>query len=79
VDLPASACTPAVLSRLKELFETHAGPSPVRVRFLSATGVKPLDVGTYRVDANGPLIAELRDLLGGEAARLEPELAGAPR
>ena len=79
VDLPASACTPAVLSRLKELFETHAGASPVRVRFLSSTGVQPLDVGSYRVDASGTLMAELRGLLGGEAARVEQELIGTPR
>ncbi|HEV8563556.1 MAG TPA: DNA polymerase III subunit alpha [Actinomycetota bacterium] len=79
VDLPASACTPAVLSRLRELFEAHPGPSPVRVRFLSSTGVTPLAVGTYRVEANGALMAELRVLLGGEAARMEHELAGAPR
>ena len=71
VDLPAAACTPSVLARLKELFEAHPGGAPVRVRFLSSTGVTPLQVGTYRVHPAGPLLGELRSLLGGEAARLE--------
>ncbi|MBI3647842.1 MAG: DNA polymerase III subunit alpha [Actinobacteria bacterium] len=79
VDLPASACTPAVLSRLKELFEANPGPSPVRVRFLASSGVTPLDVGTFRVEAAGTLMTELRALLGGDAARVERQLAGAAR
>ena len=65
VDLPASACTPAVLGRLRDLFEGHPGSSPVRLRFLSSGGATPLDVGNFRVDAAGPLVAELRVLLGG--------------
>ncbi len=78
VDLQAAACTPAVLARLKELFEANPGPSPVRVRFLASERVTPLDLGPYRVETSGPLLASLRDLLGGEAARIERALAGTP-
>ena len=60
-----------MLARLKELFEAHPGGAPVRVRFLSSTGVTPLEVGTYRVHPAGPLLGELGSLLGGDAARLE--------
>jgi DNA polymerase-3 subunit alpha len=79
VDLPASACTPSVLSRLKELFEAHPGGAPVRVRFMSSAGVTPLEVGTYRVHPAGPLLGELRSLLGANAARVERDpAAGGP-
>jgi DNA polymerase III subunit alpha len=77
VDLSATACTPAVLARVKELLEAHPGTSPVRVRFHSSSGVTPLDVGTFRVDADGSLLSELRTLLGGESARVEERLAAA--
>ena len=71
VDLPAPACTPAVLAKLKELFEGHPGGAPVRVRFLSSAGITPLEVGSFRVHPSGPLLGELRSLLGGDAARVE--------
>jgi DNA polymerase-3 subunit alpha len=71
VDLPAAACTPSVLAKLRELFEAHPGGAPVRVRFLSSTGVTPLQLGTFRVHPAGPLRGELRSLLGGDAARLD--------
>jgi DNA polymerase III subunit alpha len=71
VDLPPSACTPAVLSRMRELFEAHPGAAPVEVRFLSSQGVTPLAVGTYRVDPGAALSAELRELLGSGSARVE--------
>jgi DNA polymerase-3 subunit alpha len=71
VDLPAAACTPAVLSRMKELLEAHPGPATVQVRFHSANGVTPLEVGTLRVDPSGPLLGELHSLLGAGAARVE--------
>ena len=73
VDLPASACTPSVLAKLKDLFEAHPGGAPVRVRFLSSNGVTPLEVGSYRVHPSGPLLGELRSLLGGDAARVEQD------
>jgi DNA polymerase-3 subunit alpha len=77
VDLPAAACTPAVLDRLRELFEAHPGAAPVRLRFLSSQGVMPLDAGTFTVDPRGSLLDEVRGLLGEAAARLEqdPDLA----
>jgi DNA polymerase III subunit alpha len=71
VDLPAVACTPAVLSKMKELFEAHPGTAPVRVRFLSSEGVTPLEVGSFRVDAARSLLDDLRSLLGSGAARVE--------
>ncbi len=78
VDLPAAACTPSVLARLKDLFEAHPGGAPVRVRFLSSGGVTPLELGTYRVRPGGPLLGELRSLLGGDAARVERDPAADP-
>jgi len=78
VDLPAAACTPSVLARLKDLFEAHPGGAPVRVRFLSSGGVTPLELGTYRVHPGGPLLGELRSLLGGDAARVERDPAADP-
>ena len=47
VDLPAEACTHAVITRLRELFAAHPGGAAVRVRFLASTGVTPLDVATF--------------------------------
>jgi DNA polymerase-3 subunit alpha len=73
VDLPAEACTNAVITRLRELLAAHPGGSPVRVRFLSSTGVTPLDVGSFRVNASGSLLGEIRSLLGSAAARMEHE------
>ncbi len=72
VDLPAAACTPAVLSRVKELLEAHPGSAPVQVRFRSANGVTPIEVGSVHVDASGTLLSELRSLLGAGAARVGP-------
>ena len=70
VDLPAAACTPAVLARVKELLESHPGSAPVQVRFRSSNGVTPIEVGSVHVDASGTLLSELRSLLGAEAARV---------
>ncbi len=75
VDLSAAACTPVVLSNLKELFLAHPGSVAVSVRYLTSAGVTPLDVGPYRVAANGELLAELKRLLGDGAARLERDAA----
>ena len=50
VDLPAAACTPAVLAKLKELFEAHPG-GVARPGAVPLVGrVTPLEVGSYRVD-----------------------------
>jgi DNA polymerase III subunit alpha len=72
VDLPAAACTNAVIAKVKALLSSHGGPTPVRVRFISSQGVTPLEVGNFRVDATGGLLSELRTLLGSAAARVEP-------
>jgi DNA polymerase-3 subunit alpha len=71
VDLPAAACTPAVLEKVRELLRAYPGPSPVRVRFITSDGATPLQVGAFAVDAGSPLLGELRSLLGPAAARVE--------
>ncbi len=73
VDLPAAACTPVVLAKLRELFVAHEGSASVRVRFVASTGVTPLEVGAYRVNPAGNLMGELGMLLGSGCARLERE------
>jgi DNA polymerase-3 subunit alpha len=71
VDLPATACTPAVLGKLKGLLGAHPGEAQVRLRFLSSQGAMPLALGTFTVNPTGSLLGELRSLLGPQAARLE--------
>jgi DNA polymerase III subunit alpha len=71
IDLTAAACTDAVLAKMADLLRARPGPAPVRVRFHSAEGVRPLDVGEFRVDPIGSLMGELRVLLGAGAARVE--------
>jgi DNA polymerase III subunit alpha len=71
VDLEATACTPAVLAKLKELFEAHPGGAPVRLRFLSSAGVTPLALGSFNVNADGSLLGELHELLGVGASRVD--------
>jgi DNA polymerase-3 subunit alpha len=75
VDLPAAACTTAVIARVKHLLSEHPGATPVRLRFLSSQGVTPLALGSFRVDASAGLLSELRALLGSAAARVEPVAA----
>ena len=70
VDLAATACTPAVLAKLKRLLEAHPGGAAVQLRFVSSDGVQPLALGSFSVDAGGGLLGELRELLGANAARL---------
>jgi len=72
IEIPAASCTPSVIGKLKELLGTHAGPTPVQVRFIAASGVHPLDVGALRVQAGEGLLSELRLLLGPQAARFVP-------
>jgi DNA polymerase-3 subunit alpha len=71
IDLTAAACTDAVLAKMADLLRARPGPAPVKVRFHSAEGVRPLDVGEFRVDPIGSLMGELRVLLGAGAARVE--------
>ncbi len=72
VELQAGDCTGSVIAKLKELLAAHAGRTPVRVRFVSSSGVTPLEVGSFRVNAGAGLLSELRSLLGARAARIEP-------
>jgi DNA polymerase-3 subunit alpha len=70
IDLTAAACTDAVLSKMAELLRSRPGSAPVRVRFHSIDGVRPLDMGEFLVDPSG-LMGELAGLLGSGAARVE--------
>jgi DNA polymerase III subunit alpha len=72
VDVAAASATRAVIAKLKELLAAHPGRTPVRVRFLSSQGVRPLEVGTFRVEPGAGMLSELRLLLGQEAARVVP-------
>ena len=73
VDLAAASCTNALITKLKDLFGAHPGSTPVLVRFISAQGTTPIQVGGVRVDPAAGLLSELRLLLGPKAARLEDE------
>jgi DNA polymerase-3 subunit alpha len=72
MDVAAQSCTPAVIAKLKELLDAHRGTAPVQVRFASSQGVRPLDVGTFRVEPGEGLLSELRVLLGSDAVRVVP-------
>jgi hypothetical protein len=72
IDLTAQSCTGTVIATLKELLAAHKGSSPVQVRFHSSQGVRPFDVGTFRVEPGAGLLSELRVLLGTDAVRLAP-------
>jgi DNA polymerase III alpha subunit len=71
IDLTAAACTDAVLAKMAELLRSRPGAAPVRVRFHSAEGVRPLDMGEFRVESSAALMGELTGLLGSGAARVE--------
>ena len=64
--------TPSVLAKLRHLLEGATGEVPVQLCFVSSQGVRPLELGHFKVDVRGSLIDELRSLLGPTAARLEP-------
>jgi DNA polymerase III subunit alpha len=81
IQLTAASCTAAVIGKLKELLGAHPGATPVQVRFVSAQGTRPLEVGTFRVSAGEGLLSELRLLMGPDAAALErprPPAAAVP-
>ena len=59
IDLTAAACTDAVLSKMAELLRSRPGSAPVRVRFHSTEGVRPLDMGEFLVDSSAALMGEL--------------------
>jgi DNA polymerase-3 subunit alpha len=71
IDLTAAACTDAVLAKMAELLRSRPGPAPVKVRFHSSAGVRPLDMGEFRVDSSAALMGELTGLLGTGSARVE--------
>jgi DNA polymerase-3 subunit alpha len=78
IDVAAPSCTATVIGKLKELLAAHPGATPVQVRYHGAAGVRPFDVGTFRVEPGAGLLSELRVLLGSEAARVVPNARAAP-
>jgi DNA polymerase-3 subunit alpha len=76
VDVTARSCTPAVIGKLKELLGAHRGSTPVQVRFHASDGVRPLDVGPFRVEPGAGMLSELRVLFGTDAVRVEPRSVG---
>jgi DNA polymerase-3 subunit alpha len=78
ITLRPASCTPPVLGKLKELLAAYPGSSPVRVRLVTSSGSRPLDVGAVRVTPGEGLLSELRVLLGPEAATVEPLRAAPP-
>ena len=78
VDVPAACCTNSMIVKLKELLWAHPGSTLVRVRYVSATGTTPLEVGSIRVEPDAALLSELRSLLGPEATRLEASAGSGP-
>jgi hypothetical protein len=56
---------------MAELLRSRPGTAPVKVRYQSSDGLKPLAMEEVRVDPSG-LMGELAGLLGVGAARLEP-------
>ena len=76
VDVTARSCTPAVIGKLKELLGAHRGATPVQVRFHASEGVRPLDVGPFRVEPGAGLLSELRVLFGSDAVRVEARRDG---
>jgi DNA polymerase-3 subunit alpha len=70
IELTAAACTDAVLAKMAELLRSRPGPAPVQVRYHSSAGIRPMDMGEFRVDPS-MLMGELTGLLGAGAARVE--------
>ena len=69
LSVPAETCTPAFVERLKDVLESHPGPTPVHLRLLSgATPAKTLRLPhRYCVERRNGLYAELKVLLGQKA------------
>jgi DNA polymerase-3 subunit alpha len=66
--IPAEACTPALVERLKEVLHAHPGLTPVHLRLTSEGGTKLLRLADdYRVERRNGLYAELKSLLGAGA------------
>lgn len=65
VSLPASRCTPPMVSRLKDVLGSHPGTSEVHLRLLNGTRatVLRLDDG-LKVAPSAALMGDLKALLG---------------
>jgi DNA polymerase-3 subunit alpha len=65
ISLPATRCTPPVVTQLKDVLATHPGMTEVRLRLLmrDKTSVMRLD-DNLRVTPSPALFADLKQLLG---------------
>jgi DNA polymerase-3 subunit alpha len=72
ISMPAVRCTPPVVKELKSVLENHPGITEVHLRLISDTSkvsVWRLD-DALRVQAEGPLFADLKALLGAASVRV---------
>ncbi|WP_152363568.1 DNA polymerase III subunit alpha [Microlunatus speluncae] len=65
ISLPAVRCTPPVVEQLREVLSSHPGGTEVRLKLVSSgkTTLMRLDQ-QLRVNPSGPLMADLKALLG---------------
>ncbi|MGI8458227.1 MAG: DNA polymerase III subunit alpha [Propionibacteriaceae bacterium] len=65
ISLPAVRCTPPVVEQLKNVLTAHPGMTEVRLRLLSSGKTTLMKVDQQlRVTPSGPLMADLKALLG---------------
>jgi DNA polymerase-3 subunit alpha len=64
ISMPAVRCTPAVLDQLREVLSAHPGMTEVQVRLLKPQGTLVARLPRHRVTPSGPLMADLKALLG---------------
>ena len=75
-----SAHDTATLDRLKELLARHAGPTPIRMIIELTDGRRALlEVDGYRVSWSAGLLADLEQLLGSGAVRVQAAISNGRR
>jgi len=65
--LPATRCTPPIISKLRDVIKAHPGPCEVHLKLLSGSKSTIWKLGPQRVDASTALMADLKALLGAGA------------
>ena len=72
IDLSTAGLDQSTLEKLKEIFESHQGNTPVELNFLSPNGehhvMQPGD--GYYVEANEEFFKKIKDLLGVNAVHV---------
>ncbi|MFT4010851.1 MAG: OB-fold nucleic acid binding domain-containing protein, partial [Nocardioidaceae bacterium] len=65
ISMPATRCTPPVITQLKEVLASHPGGTEVRLRLMSKDKTTTMRLpDQLRVTSAGPLYADLKALLG---------------